>query len=66
MKVCFDFINQVKITQFTWINISKLDTFSDSHRCFQNCPFFAPLERSEWFEARGEYRQYPKEKNAMF
>ena len=33
---------------------------------FQNWPFFAPLEQSELCEARGEYYQYPDEKNAMF
>ena len=33
---------------------------------FQNWPFFAPLEQSELCEERGEYYQYPDEKNAMF
>ena len=38
----------------------------DSHLCFQNCPFFAPLDRSELYEVRGEYYQYLDEENAMF
>ena len=64
---------KVRTHQFLDIRLSRIKYFILEHFViaissfmFQNWPFFAPLEQAELCEARGEYYQYPDEKNAMF